>query len=80
MIAEFQNAVPPHPLASLATSPHRGEVNLRHGGAPRSTSPLWGEVDFERSEKSGEGEPPKRVRGISRRICDPLESRPGVAP
>jgi hypothetical protein len=57
VIAEYQDVVPPHPRASLATSPHRGEVNLWHEGAPRSTSPLWGEVDFERSEKSGEGDP-----------------------
>jgi hypothetical protein len=26
------------------------------GPGPTATSPLWGEVDFERSEKSGEGE------------------------
>jgi hypothetical protein len=72
VIAEYQDVVPPHPRASLATSPHRREVNLWHGGAPSSTYPQRGEVDFERSEKSGEGDPPGRVRGILRRICGHL--------
>jgi hypothetical protein len=40
----MRNIIPPHPLASLATSPHRGEVSARRGHGLLFTSPLWGEV------------------------------------
>src|SRR5262245_41876323 len=64
-------SAPPHPLASLATSPQRGEVELRHGRAPRSPLPV--------GERSAPKAPGEGGRPQGNRASNPCIHRRGDA-